>query len=194
MKKQMRSFSAALLVLCGLLIGCVPSLNPLYTAETTVFRDDLVGVWKENSQDEEGWTFAKAEDKSYTVTIQEKEDSSKFEGRLVKLDDSLFLDLFPAGDAFTGTKIGDFYKASLVPGHLILKIKIGPQLELQMLEPGRLAEHLKNNPKSLAHVFSEKERLVITASTEDLQKFFKQHAKNAAFWNESSSNLKKLAL
>ena len=174
-------------VTCSLLLtGCVPSVNPLFTPDTTVFQEGLIGLWKEKPDDEESWTFTKADDNSYTVTIQEKGTSSKFQGLLVKLDETFFLDLYPSEEAFKESKLGDFYKASLVPAHLILKIKIGSKLEIQTLKQG-LTKHLAESPNDLAHAFPEKEYLVLTASTADLQKFFKKHANTAAFWSDASA-------
>lgn len=188
MKNQTHPFWLAALTLSFLLTSCVPSLNPLYTPETLVFREDLLGVWKEKPQDKESWNFTKADEKSYNVTIIEANggEISKLEGRLVKLEDSLFLDLSPSDDGLKDKDLGAFYLASLIPGHLILKVKIGAKLELQTLDPDNLQKHLAASPNSLAHIFVQKDRLVITASTADLQKFVKKHANNSEFWSETS--------
>jgi hypothetical protein len=167
------------------LAGCIPSLHPLYTEETMVFREELIGAWKEKPQDEDSWTFVKGEKSSYRLTIQEKEKSSVLEARLVKLGDQLFLDLTPDGDALKNAKLGEFYCAALIPGHLILKVKLGGKLELQFLEPEKLQEFLKANPDALAHTEVE-DRLIITATTPALQAFFKKHADTKELWGEAA--------
>ena len=161
MKNQTHPFWLAALTLSFLLTSCVPSLNPLYTPETLVFREDLLGVWKEKPQDKESWNFAKADEQSYKVTIIEAGggEISKLEGRLVKLENSLFLDLSPSEDGLEDKDLGAFFKAALIPGHLILKVKIGSKLELQTLNPDALKEHLAASPDSLAHMFVQKDRL-----------------------------------
>lgn len=190
--KRISFASAVSLLLC--LAACIPSVNPLFTRETTVFREDLIGVWKEGPQDEDSWTFAKGEkENTYTVTVTDEESISTFEGRLVKLDDTLFLDLFPSGETMEQAKLADFYKISLIPGHLIMKVVLDQHLQMSFFEPDKLRKMLEEDPKALAHGFPQEGHPVITASTEDLQKFFKKHAKNAEFWGESSQ-LQKLVL
>lgn len=177
-----------------LLTACFPSVNPLYTPETIVFREELLGVWKEEPQDEESWTFEKDDENSYTVTISDEEETaSKFKGHLVKLGEQLYLDLFPDGDAIEAAKLGDMYQVALIPGHLILKVKIGQELELAMLDPDKLKKFLEANPKALAHGYPQQEHLVITASTEDLQAFLKNQAEKAGLWGDPGK-LKKLIL
>ena len=166
------------------LAACVPSVNPLYTEETIVFRPELVGAWKEKADSDESWNFTKADNNSYSVVIQDKDSLSTFTGHLVKLDDSLFLDLIPTEDALEKTKVGGMYRVALIPGHLFAKVKLGKTLELQLLHPDRFKEFLQANPKALAHSFPEKDRPVITASTEELQKFFKKEAETRKLWGD----------
>ena len=167
-----------------LLAACIPSVNPLYTDDTTVFRQELLGVWKEKPDSDESWNFTKAENNTYTVVIQDKESTSSFSARLVKLDDSLFLDLLPTEDVLEKAKVGGMYRVALIPGHLFAKVKLGKNLELQMLHPDRFKEFLDANPKALTHSLPEKDRLVITASTEELQKFFKKHGETRILWGD----------
>lgn len=181
----MKKFLLPALALAILFSACVPSLQPLYTAETTIFREELVGIWKEKPEDEdESWTFTKGENNTYLLNIKDRKTSSKFEVRLVKLGEHLFLDLFPSGETINDSPIDDFYKAALIPGHLILKVKLGAKLEMRLLEPDKLATLLKAEPKSLAHTFIEKDRLIITATTADLQAFFRKHAASDEIWGE----------
>ncbi len=166
------------------LAACIPSVNPLYTNDTTVFRDELLGAWKEKPDSEDSWIFTRKDDNVYTLVIQEKDGPSTFEARLVKLGEHLFLDLFPTEEPLKDTRLGGMYRVALIPGHLILKVKLGKTLEIQMLHPDRFTEFLGENPKALAFGLPEKERPVITASTEDLQKFFKKHAETARLWGD----------
>lgn len=193
MHKSYRIFLLAALSLAAILTACVPSLHPLYTAETTVFRDDLLGLWKESAQSDESWKFQKEGENSYRVTYVNEKDSSEMEGRLVKLGEFLFLDLFISGESLNSGKLGVLEKTSLIPGHLVVKVRLGEKLELQALNPETLADHLSESPKALAHAYPQKDRLVITASTEDLQKFFTRHANTEGFWS-AASNLKRVKI
>ena len=167
-----------------LFIACVPSLQPLYTPETMVFREELIGIWKEKPDDEDSWTFSKGEKNTYNLTIREKDTSSLFEVRLVKLSEHHYLDLFPKGDALEAAKLGDFYRASLVGGHLIMKVKLGAKLEMQLMQPEHLDKMLKADPRTLAHTYVEGDRLVLTATTAELQAFVKKHADSKELWGD----------
>lgn len=167
-----------------LLTGCIPFLHALYTPETTVFREELVGVWKEKPDADESWNFTKGDEKAYLVTIQEKDAPSKMHGKLVKLGEYLFLDLFPADDTFDKVPFGDYTKASLVPAHILFQVKIGKTLELRSIETDALKELLAANPKLLPYVLPEKNRPVVTATTEEMQKFFTKHAATPNLWSE----------
>ena len=57
-------------------------------------------------------------------------------------------------------KVGDLYKASLIPGHLIMKLKLGAKFEPQMLEPSKMNDLLKASPKEIAHTFLQEDYLV----------------------------------
>jgi len=167
-----------------LLAACVPSVNPLYTADTIAFRPELLGAWKEKPESEDSWTFTKSGENAYTVVIQDKESSSTFAGHLVKLDDTLYLDLFPTEDVLEKAKVGGMYRVALIPGHLFAKIKLGKTLEIQMLNPDGFKEFLSANPKAIAHAVPEPDRFVITAPTDELQKFFKKHAETRSLWGD----------
>ncbi|HEX7862627.1 MAG TPA: hypothetical protein VF773_19995 [Verrucomicrobiae bacterium] len=174
-----------LLAIALLLTACVPTLHPLYTPDTTVFREELIGIWKEKPDEEESWTFTKADQNTYKVTLQEKDDTSILDGRLVKLGDQLFLDLSPDGAVLENAKIGTFYRVALIPGHLIVKVnKLGANLEMQMLDYDKVKKFLETNPKALAHTFLDEDRLVITAPTPELQAFIKKHGNSKELWGD----------
>src|SRR5687768_5465110 len=129
--KKVLSLRAVVIASCFFLAACVPSVNPLYTADTIVFDEALLGIWKDKPEADDSWNFSRSNDKSYTLVIQEKDANSKFSAHLVKLGDVMFLDLFP-DSAWTGSvpnnvlekaKIGGVFQMALIPGHLIMKVK-----------------------------------------------------------------------
>src|SRR5687768_996034 len=157
----MKKLLLPLLAIAVFLTACIPSLHPLYTAETIVFREELIGIWKEDPQKEESWTFTKAEKEIYKLTITDDKEPSILDARLVKLGEHLFLDLYPSDEPIKNARLGNFYRAALIPGHLIMKVKLGEKLEVQLLEADKLGELLKANPKALGHTFIEDGQLVI---------------------------------
>jgi hypothetical protein len=72
----------------------------------------------------------------------------------------------------------------LIQAHTFAKLsKQGAALQLTAMDFEWLAKTLKNNPKPIPHV-SRKDYAILTASTEELQKFVAAHADNTnAFKN-----------
>ena len=168
-------------VIIILLGGCVPSLHELYTEDTVVFEEKLLGQW---THEEEIWNFEKAaEDKAYNLVItQEEEQKSVLVGHLVKVDNKLFLDLYP-GDM--ELDVGDFYKMHLLPAHTFLKVDaIEPELAIRAMTPDTLEQMLKEKPKLIKHEIID-DRLVLTASPKELQAFLKAHADDEDFFGDA---------
>jgi hypothetical protein len=178
--------SRLLSALALLLFGCVPSVNPLYTEQTLTFEPKLLGTWFEKDAAKDAWIFTAAGEKKYNLTIREEDDkSSPMIARLVKLDTNMFLDLALETKSLEDLPVGAFYKSAIVPGHLIIKVgKIGETLELSLPQNDWLKEELRKKPESLAHTLLEDDRVVLTASTADLQNFFKKHARTAGLWGD----------
>ena len=165
------SFAAALV-----LSGCVPSLNPLYTEKDLVFDPALVGIWADaENADSDTWTFEKDGAKAYKLVINEKGDAREFEAHLFKLGTNLFLDFSPS-DSLKEVR-QEFIKACLLPAHLFAKVtQIEPALGFAFLDPEWLEKLLKENPQALRHEIIQQERLVLTASTQELQAFLLKQA------------------
>jgi hypothetical protein len=172
MKKRNLVLIAAVAVL---LAACIPSVNPFYTDKDVVFETRLLGTWQEKDKTDEPqvWKFEEGKNKAYKLTVTEKEGKQgEFEAHLFKLKQQYFLDIVATE---IGTNIADLVTASLIPGHLLLRVpKIEPELNLAMFDFDWLDKHLKEHPKALAH-HRENDRLVLTAETADLQNFVLKH-------------------
>jgi len=158
-----------------LLSGCIPSVNPFYTAKDVVFDDRLLGEWptKDNSE-AQGWKFEKAGDDAYLLTITDEKGKGAFNAHLFTLKQERFLDLIPA-DCEYATNQADLVAFSMVPGHLLVRVsQIEPELKLAFFDFDWLEKHLKANPKALAH-HQEDDRVVLTAKTRELQRFVLKH-------------------
>jgi len=158
-----------------LLAACIPSINPFYTDKDVVFEPKLLGEWqeKEKADEPEIWKFEEGKDKAYKLTITEKEGKQgEFEAHLFKLNQEYFLDILASE---IGTNVADLVKASLIPGHLLLRVsQIDPELKLAMVDFDWLDKHLKEHPKALAH-HRDDDRIFLTAETADLQSFVLKH-------------------
>lgn len=161
------------------LTACIPSLNRYYTDRDLVFDARLLGTWQEveSGEEPEIWKFEKVEEggKGYKLLLTSKgAKSGQFHAHLFKLKDELFLDLIPAEIELSEKQV-DLVGASLFPGHLLVRVsKMESELKLSFFDFSWLEKYLKENPKALAH-HVENERIVLTASTKDLQQFVMKH-------------------
>jgi len=158
-------FTAAALAVVG---GCVPSLHPFYTAETTVFQEALLGSWT-NPDDNETWTFTSENDGEYAVTFTDSEGlSGAFEVHLLKLGEDLYLDFFPAPPEMESN---EFYLGHLLAIHTLARIELSDSgLAVAGMNPEWMEEFLDQNPDALAAERLD-QSLVLTAPTAELQRF-----------------------
>jgi len=182
-----------------LLGGCVPvmSLHPLFTEENLVFEEKLLGTWVDDPNSPKStWEFKRVEDsaqkegelnppqkpeKAYKLILLNNEDNTKgsFYAHLVKLEDRLFLDVYPSRlpcaqpDPNEDWLLNTFF---LIPGHSFVIIdSIEPQLKLRWTSEDKMEEIFKENPDAVKHT-SVEDRLVLTASTKELQTFVLKYA------------------
>ena len=176
--KTKKILAGIIIVLLG---GCVPSLHELYTEDTLVFEEKLLGQW---THEDEIWHFEKgSEEKSYDLTIIEKEEEQKsvLVGHLVKIDDKLFLDLYP-GDMELG--VGDWYQFHILPAHTFMKVDgIEPKLMMRAMNPEAVEKMVKEKLGVIKHEVIE-DRVILTASTKELQAFVKAHVDDEEFFGE----------
>ena len=169
----MRFLKLYLVAACVLVMaGCVRSLHPLYTDNELVFERLLLGTWVEIQNSKDSWIFQKAGDNAYDLIHTEKGAPAKFEAHLVKLGKFLFLDIFPSQP---DTK-NEFYKLHLIPAHTFSRIWIeGDFVKLALLDNDWLRDMVTQNKVSIRHERVE-DAVILTAPTEDLQKFVVQYA------------------
>jgi hypothetical protein len=165
-------------VVALLLSGCVPSVNPFYTNKDVVFDERLLGEWqaKESSEEQQFWKFEKGDDKGYKLTVTDKDGKQgEFNTHLFKLKQEHFLDMTPANCDYA-TNQADLVAFSMFPGHLLLRVpQLGPELKLAFFDFEWLQKHLEANPKALAHRVEQKDPILLTAPTRDLQRFVLKH-------------------
>ena len=175
---------AAFYMLAVMLGGCVPSLHPLFTDEEIVFDANLVGVWAEPNSPN-SWEFKPAANKKYDVIYTDEKGKGKFDGRLGKIGKEMYLDLYPQDMNVPGN---DFYKWHLLGVHTFMEIELSKKgLELAFMAPDSLKELLKKEPNAIKHEEVD-DRIVLTASTKELQAFVLKYSnsdKVKLFGNEN---------
>jgi len=185
--------------LAALLAGCVPvvSLHPLFTKDTLVYEEKLLGTWVEDSnQPQITWEFAPLEEnaaerlpaemreaiqKCYRVNVvDDKGRKGSFAACLVKLQDKLFLDVlpdqFPSGEQDAEQMKLAYNAFFFVPVHTFVRVSaIGDQLKVRLTDDGEFKKLLKAQPKAVRFDMID-DRPVLTAPTADLQTFFAKYA------------------
>lgn len=175
-----------------LLAACIPSVQPFYTDKDLVFESRLLGEWTKGKDDEaEVWKFEQAGDRAYTLTLTDKEGKKgEFAAHLFKLKNEHFLDIIPTDCEYANDQ-AEMVAASMFPGHLLLRVpQLTPELKLAFCDFDWLAKHLADNPKALAH-HREDKRIVLTASTKELQKFVLAHLREEEFFGTPDTFLRK---
>ena len=196
MKKKvlvLMTFSLALLALQS----CVPSLYPLYTKDTIVLNDNILGTWQVFDKNTGGTTgsneymkFSKPKTgKHYICKYTVDGITNTLTTHIVKLGKYHYLDFQPT-DA-NELNINSFMSRHLIPAHTFAKIKIDKEgLAIQSFSPDWLTEQIKNRYIRIKHE-DLGDDIVITASTKDLQKFVMKYAdhkseKESAFLEAST--------
>jgi len=181
-----------------LLGGCVPvvSLHPLFTEDNLVFEEKLLGTWVNDTT----WEFARFDaaggvdmlpdelrsqaERLYRLNITDNEGhKGSFVACLTRLDDRLFLDVFP--DKFPSgepdvEKMKMLYNAFFfLRVHTFVRVdSIGAQLQMRLTDDEKFEKLLEAEPKAVKHEMVE-DRPVLTASTKELQAFVTKYADDA---------------
>ncbi len=204
----MRAKKALFYTLAILLGGCVPvlSLQPLFTKDTLVFEEQLLGTWLENPSDtRSAWVFTRLDsngadtlpralsdsaDKVYHLSLTDPEGrKGSFFVCLVRLGTNLFMDVFPdvlPSGLDDPEKAELFYNAFfLVRAHMFAKVNLsGNRMSIWLTDDDKMKELLEGRPSPIAFE-SVEDRPVLTASTKDLQAFVSKYANDdRVFANE----------
>lgn len=155
--------------------GCIPTINPLYTEKDLLEDPRLEGEWI-HEDSEQGWSFAKSGDRQYELVFTDKQKrEGRFIARLFKLDETLYLDLFPQKPHLDAP---EFYKLHLLPAHTFMRVRFGDKrLGLAPVHPERLEKLLKADPDGMPYVRRKKvnPRILLIGSTAQLQAFVRKH-------------------
>lgn len=193
--KTKQKFSL-LLVVVLFMVGCVQSLHPLYHDKDRVEVPEIVGKWK--SEAGQYWEFSKITDEpSYflkyfddgTSTGKKRVKTWVDEGsfpkeaeyayldvNIVKLGGSYFMDFYPEGDNKSLDNMNEMLKMHVMTTHTFAKLEIvDDQLHISHLDPEWLGSLFDKNKIRIKHEVVNG-TVVLTASTNDLQKFIAKYA------------------
>ncbi len=184
-------------LLLGILGGCVPvmSLHPLYDEQNIVFDEKLLGLWSKDSNETMEFTRAEKGEKPYQLIYTSHNKKTKetaegiFDVCLVKIENKLFLDVFPkespCGKIEEPNEAKWFYNSFfLVPVHTFVKVNsIEPQLKLGFTDDESMKKLLEKDPNAIKHEKIDGNP-ILTADTKTLQKFVLKHADSNDVFSE----------
>ena len=168
------------------IVGCIPSLHPLYTENDLIFEKSLVGTWSDDSPDNT-WAFSQSGEKEYKLIYTDDGKPGEFVVHLLKIKDKMFIDLYPVNPELKTDN--DFYKSHLIPAHTFMLVKqIEPTLQMAFLNPDKLKEIIKKDPKAVKHekLGKDDDMDIFTASTQELQDFIMKNIDTPDFFGQPS--------
>ena len=170
-----------------LLAGCVvQSIQPLFAERDIVSLSFLTGTWEQKDAGKRIglWQFS-AEGSRYKLThADEQGHKAIFDVSAGNIGTNLFLD-FVLSDTEPHGSLNNFAAVSLIAAHAFARLdRKDGALQLSAMNLEWLEKYLTENPKTVAHLWQDK-RPILTAATEDLQKFVAKFARDeSAFRNQ----------
>ena len=159
--------------------GFALSLQPAYTAADLEVDQRLVGSWITKEGDAT-LSFEQGEGEEYTIVVKETDGgpSAQFEGHLVRLGASSFVDFFPA-DTAGGN---EFYWMHLLRAHSIARIEVSQDaLEMAFLDGAWLQKKIDEKSVDVSYLKTHG-TLLLTGATEEVQNLLFLHGNdNEAF-------------
>lgn len=167
--------------------SCIFTFHPLYSDDVLVDIPGLRGSFIDPqgfsgviTQDSSIWTFDRNGKGEYNLEITEEGKSGSVEVHAVRLGGELFLDFLV--DEAQSDDLPDFIMWHLVPMHTFAKVRVHEdRLELMYIDADWAQENLEKHRIRIKHEVrrnnGETEFILLTASTEDLQKFAAKYAR-----------------
>ncbi|RMG66766.1 MAG: hypothetical protein D6722_14390 [Bacteroidetes bacterium] len=187
-----KPFFFLFLLLALSLSACLTSVHPLYTPETLRSDARLLGQWHEanfvttqngrtiQTDDNGFWHFDQKTNEEgqtfYRLTQlgegSEEGDTAHFDVHILQLGDELFVDFYPEDVPMRN----NFAAMMLFPGHIFARIAFeADRVHLHMFNGDWLMDLIQQNRIRISHEQSG-DRILLTASTEELQKFVQKYA------------------
>ena len=167
-----------LVTLSVVLSSCdIYSVHPLYTPKDLVHENSISGSWKELKKND---SYAEikviSQEPAYEIKYWGDDDTLWYETHFIKLGTGLFLDLFPL-DKHPFDE-SDLLLNNFVPMHSFLKLEMNKDtLTVYSFDGKRMIDLFKQNRIRLKHELLD-DIVLITANTEDIQKFIQKYSSN----------------
>jgi len=195
----------SVLLVAFFLQGClVKSLHPFYTYRDIIYKKELLGQWRDN--DSATWEIKQhmrstgimkpeVADQSYDIAFTDKNGTSHFNAHLFRLENQFYLDFLPS-EISCQNDLAGFH---LVATHTLAKVDLsGGKISIQWYNEEWLVGLFNKNKIRIAHERvpyeadqkdQESMQVILTAQTEELQKFIIKYGNDPeAFKNEKSNS------
>ena len=184
-------------ILVILVNACIPSLHPLYTEKDLVLDNRIVGTWvsEESSEDESIWKIEKYKRESpgniggkrYNLEQIQYGDTINFEVYLLKLGDYFYIDFYP--DEY---QYDNFMREMhMFPVHTFARVNINKNsIVIEHFSILWIEGLIQENKIKISHEESGK-NIILTASTQELQKFVVKYAEDENVYDGETTILKR---
>ncbi|MBE9509960.1 MAG: hypothetical protein IMY71_03710 [Bacteroidetes bacterium] len=189
---MMKTLKKTAIILAVLVIaGCIPSLHPLYTGDDLVFNPELIGEWYDNDDPEQTWEFTRDGENAYNLKhtdfshVTKELDTGeftndtiwftgKFDIHLIKLGGNYFMDFYPGNN--NQLEINELLELHLFPVHTFAKVQfMENEVRIFQVDPDWIKTVIEEKKIRIKHEMID-DAIILTASTEELQKFFTKYA------------------
>ncbi len=172
--------------------ACVTTtLHPIYERNQLIQLSEFEGEWISTRS---VWTIKKDMGNSYKLSYKECDDPineprqyssctiADFKVHLIKLGDDYYADFRPTEYLNSENQFLQYHIRSL---HSFARINANKErLQFEFMDNQWLFDYLSTNKESIAHVKSEQD-VILTASTQELQKFIISHKDNEEAYLET---------
>lgn len=176
----MKWLSVALLGVALAVMGCgTPSVHPIYSKDyPPVTEPGLVGTWKQSDADTT-YTVTRAGE-GYRLLARDKKEGAgevkewAFTVRLVKIGDRAYADFY--AEQKEREALDEKWGPLFVPTHLFAQwTLVGDALAVRFIDRDWLEKAMASKSVTLASTRLNKDTILITAETAELQAFLKKY-------------------
>jgi hypothetical protein len=188
-----------ILGLTGIVVSCIPSLYPLYRVKDLIIDNRLEGLYE--TGEDEYWKIRQLDPEfeklkgdwkhyssgyTYKLIVKEEDNMEEFALHMLKLGEDLYLDFFPVDYEIRH----GFLDMHLVPAHIFAKAELTDQaLILHFFDMEWLEDLIDSKKIKISHVETQY-RYLLTAKTEELQKFITKFANDSTTFIEADTLLR----
>jgi hypothetical protein len=159
--------------------SCVPSLQPLFGPADTFDDPGILGTWREGKIDRT-WVVTRGKDSTLAIRCTEDGESRTLRGRLGRIGNDVFLDLYPDQDLDLKNTL---FAGHFLPVHCFYKIeRKGREMTVRGLDDDVEEAAARSGD---ARIRMSEDTPVFVGTTPELQQFFRVNAGKPGFLEDA---------